>query len=172
MMRFGCSPELSPAKGGRSPRPVGKAGLWVSPSGRCRHQAVSPRNVSDGKVLRLGEGRGNTEARALEWKPRCFFFGRTPAVKIGKGQQLLFLCCRLPSNWWLGLVVVSWVSFPLYVDPGLINPSRCLGGVPSKSGLNPPTKRNWTPPDQNQPWVSQGSLHYTPEHCLVNGGVP
>ena len=31
------------------------------------------------------------------------------------------------------------------VDPGLINPSHYSGGVPSKSGLNPTTKKGFTP---------------------------
>ena len=33
------------------------------------------------------------------------------------------------------------VRIPTNVDPGLINASHYSGGVPSKSGLNPTTKR-------------------------------
>ena len=44
------------------------------------------------------------------------------------------------------------------VDPGLINPSH-YSGVPSKSGLNPTTKRGHPPIKINQGFMNRGFLN-------------
>ena len=44
----------------------------------------------------------------------------------------------------------------LNVDPGLIKRSHFSGGVPSKSGLNPTTKRGHPPIKINQGFINPG----------------
>ena len=56
------------------------------------------------------------------------------AISPNSPSQLAWRICHAPSN----------------ADPGLLNPSHYLGGVPFTSGLNPTTKRGHPPIKINQ----------------------
>ena len=97
-------------------------------------------------------GRGTATLQKLrpeKWK----------TLPRGSKALAMWLSAAMLDEETRAIICVIWgVNQPLVDD---------WRGVPSKSGLNPTTKRSWTPPGENQPGVYESGVNIMP----VGGGI-